>query len=85
MAATPKYKIFMPDGEYVASCKYAEDAAALVAIFAAGATIRLSHKAKDTVWTEGETGDAAESYDNVARHIHDLEAKLYAAGRTRLL
>jgi hypothetical protein len=28
MAGTPKYKIFTGGGEYVASCKYAEDAAA---------------------------------------------------------
>lgn len=66
MAASPRYKVFNPEGEYVASCKHIEDAAALVANYGNGATIRDGHSPKNAVWTEGkESQPAAESYDFV--------------------
>ena len=67
MASAPKYKVFNPSGEYVASCKHAEDAAAVVALYGDGAQIRTSHSKRDTVWVEGEESDsAANSVDFVA-------------------
>lgn len=68
MSASPSLKIYSADGEYVASCKYCEDAAALVAMHGDGTTIRHGHS--NIVWTEGkETQPASESYDFVARTI----------------
>lgn len=65
MAGTPRYKIYQ-DAEYMAACKYLEDAAALVAIMGAGATIRDGHARADILWTEGaEKQGAGESYDYV--------------------
>lgn len=65
MAGSPQLKVYSPSGEYVASCKHAEDAAALVSLYGDGATIRVGHRR--TVWTEGaELQSAAESYDYVA-------------------
>lgn len=65
MAASPRWKVYDGD-EYVAACKYLEDAAALVAFRGDGATIRDGHSARHTVWCEGaEDQPANESYDHV--------------------
>jgi len=67
MAATPRFKIFSPLGEYVASCVHLEDAAALVALYGDGAQVRDGHTKKSTLWTEGaEQISAGESYDGAA-------------------
>lgn len=67
MAASPALKVYM-GAEYRASCKYPEDAAALVAFLGAGSTIRLGHTLK--AWREGhEDQSASESYDYVAETI----------------
>jgi hypothetical protein len=68
MAASPRFKVYAADGEYRGSLKYVEDAAALVALLGRGATIRDGHR--KVVWTEGVDGDAADSYDTVALHVH---------------
>ncbi|MGP9804043.1 hypothetical protein [Paracoccus sp. NSM] len=70
MAQSPQFKIFRPGGEYVAACKYAEDAAALTAILGDGTKIKHGHS--HVVWTEGaEDFSAGESYDRVAKIVHD--------------
>lgn len=62
--ATPVLKIYNPQGEYVAACKFGEDAACLMALYGDGATVRYEHKL--TLWTEGEEDfPAGESYDRV--------------------
>lgn len=66
MAASPRFKVFNADGVYVASCKFLEDAAALVAFNGAGAQIRDGHTR--IIWSEGsEMQPAAESYDYVVK------------------
>jgi len=71
MAATPGWKVYSKDGEYLASFKYPEHAAALVgALGVDGTTIRWVHVL--TVWTEGVDGHAGESYDVVAEHCWKL-------------
>ena len=65
MSGAPGWKVYDSRGEYRAACKYAEEAACLVALLGDGATIRNGHRSK--VWTEGaEEQSAAESYDFVA-------------------
>ncbi len=66
MGASPRFKIFTADNEYIGSTKYVEDAAAVVALNGPGSTIRDGHSKR--VWVEGPAGDgsAAESYDAVA-------------------
>lgn len=68
MAAAPRWKVYRGD-QYIAACKYLDDAAALVAFNARapdGATIRDGHSPKSIVWTEGkEDQPASESYDHV--------------------
>ena len=72
MGTSPRFKIYSPLNAYVASCKHVEDAAALVALYGDGATIRDGAASRRTVWTEGrETISAAESYDTVARIVWD--------------
>lgn len=68
MASSPPFKVYSAHGEYVASVKYLEDAAALIAsCYTEGATIRWGHST--ILWTEGkESQPAAESYDFVASH-----------------
>ena len=65
MAASPCWKVFNPQGEYVASCKHAEDAAALVATL--GRDAKVSWKREVWVWHEGrEAAEAIDSYDTAA-------------------
>ena len=64
MAASPQWKVFNELGEYVAACKYFEDAAAVVGMCDKGATIRLGHAKKYTLWIEGIDGLAGDSYDH---------------------
>lgn len=64
MAISPQFKIYNGK-EYVAACKYAEDAAALVAVLGEGASIRYGHSL--VVWREGQEFESAgESYDGAA-------------------
>jgi hypothetical protein len=63
MSGAPKFKVYR-DGEYVAACKFAEDAAMLVAD-CAFAEVRYEHKR--VIWREGsEPVSAGESYDGAA-------------------
>lgn len=69
MAASPKWKVYR-NGEYVASCAYAEDAAALVALGWSGGIVKYGHSR--VVWTEGkELFPAGESYDRAAQVMHE--------------
>ncbi len=77
MAHTPRLKVFTPQGEYVASCKRPEEAAVLVAFLGAGARIACGFGKRDTLWTEGVDGDAAESYDAVAERIYEQVPHLF--------
>lgn len=71
MAGSPILKVYTAEGEYVAACWHPEDAAALVAIYGDGATIRRGHLKRDIVWTEGaEDTRAGESFDLVAATVN---------------
>jgi hypothetical protein len=68
MAAAPKFKVYSSEGEYVAACKYVEEAAAIVAMRGEGWTIRAGHRY--IVWHEGhEADEAGNSYDFVAETV----------------
>lgn len=70
MAGTPRFKIYNPQGGYVAACKYPEEAAMLTACLGNGTTIRNGHEKRHIVWHEGqETQSASESYDYVAQLV----------------
>ena len=75
MATSPKFKIYSGPREYVAACKYAEDAAAIVSNYFMG-TIRLGHTKKDILWLEGSDGAAADSFDVVAETVYTKEADI---------
>jgi hypothetical protein len=68
MGASPKWKVYRGT-EYVASCKYIEDAAAICAMSGDGATIRNGHTV--IVWREGIDGSAGDSYDAVVDHVYE--------------
>lgn len=83
MAATPEWKVYR-DGQYVAACKHAEDAAVLVA--ASGGVVKHGHSV--VVWQEGkEEFGAGDSYDRAAyvmerrRYAHFAEAYKKAHGK----
>lgn len=64
MASSPSFKVYR-DGEYVAACKYAEDAAMFVAT-AGGDEVRY-YNHRRVLWREGaEAFQASESYDEAA-------------------
>jgi len=65
MAATPRLKIYNPQGEYIASCKHGEDAAMIVSGYGDGAKIKDRYG--KVLWHEGyEDQPAGDSYDHVA-------------------
>jgi hypothetical protein len=86
MAASPIWKVYSATGEYLAACKYVEDAAAVVAAHGEGTQIRLGHASRAAVWTEGkEEQPAGESYDGVVatvlKRVETLPKRpRYAAG-----
>ena len=64
MAAAPRFKLYDRHGNYLGALKACEDCAAVIANYPGG-TVRDGHRKKDAFFTQGETGDAGESYDNV--------------------
>lgn len=82
MAATPKYKIYTSENEYIGCCKYLEDAALFVCSLGAGATVRDGHAKRHIIWTEGaEDFSAIDSYDGAAEIMRKrIEAKRIRLG-----
>ena len=76
MAASPVIKVYQSTGEYLASFKYPEHAAMLVAGMGdKGATIREGHGKGGIFWTEGIDGYAGESFDAVAEAYDNRQFK----------
>ena len=71
MAASPRFKVYDAAGRYRASCHEMEDAACLVSFLGEGATVRVDHAKRFTVWTEGADGLAFMSYDKTADVMED--------------
>ena len=71
MAASPKYKFFNANGEYIASLKHPEDAAVLLSVHGIGASVRCGHSKSDTILvvTEANHEAIADSYDRTASLI----------------
>lgn len=80
MASSPNLKVYRR-GEYIAACKYAEDAAAIVAMESEAEGDHACQGKADTfiknghsgsiLWHEGHEGQpAGESYDFVARLVY---------------
>ena len=76
MSGTPKLKIYDAGGTYQASVKEYEAAAALVSFYGPGATVRSGHQKRWTLWTEGEDGEAYESYDAAAQTMIERQREL---------
>lgn len=65
LGGSPKWKVYNPDGEYIAACRYVEDALFLMAFNGDGSVIKFDHRV--LVWTEGkEETRASESLDRAA-------------------
>ena len=85
MASAPHLKVFNPSGEYIAACKFYEDAAALAALNGNGSSVRLGHSKKDTLWMEGsERISAAESYDEAAQIMRERKDEICDRNLRRL-
>lgn len=80
MAGSPAWKVYR-DGKYVASCKYREDAAALVSL--SGGIVKHGHSL--IVWREGgEAFSAGESYDRAAEIMEQRRYEHYRAAYERI-
>jgi hypothetical protein len=65
---SPPWKVFSLCGEYMASCRRPEDAAAIAARLGPGASVRHGHARNNTVWLEGSEGQhAAKSYGDAGK------------------
>ncbi|MAH48202.1 hypothetical protein CMI37_20430 [Candidatus Pacearchaeota archaeon] len=65
MAASPQWKVYNVEGQYLAAFKSPLHAAILIAGLGDGTTLRKGHK--QVVYTEGVDGVASECYDDVER------------------
>lgn len=74
MAASPKYKIHKPNGEYTASTKGAEEAACLCAFLGKGTKVKFGGC---VIYTEPD--DWNDSYDATASAIVAGERKVHEA------
>ena len=82
MSGSPKFKIYNLNREYIGCVKYAEDAAALVALQGDGATVKYDHG--KVIWREGaEELSAGESYDEAARVMYRRIDKMRRASYAR--
>ncbi len=76
---TPTWKVYRGK-EYVAACKYPEDAAALM--FSDGDCVKFDHKV--LVWCEGnEAFPAAQSYDKAGDVMRQRRFDAHKAGLER--
>lgn len=66
MSAAPSWKVYTPEGDYVAACKHPSDAGAIAALYSTGAEIRYGHPRGAVCWIEGADGHAGDSLDLVA-------------------
>ena len=72
MPASPRWKVYSEDNEFIGALKYPEDAAAMVALRGSG-TVRDGHRR--VVWREGaEAFAAGDSYDGAAAVINERAA-----------
>jgi len=79
MAGSPHLKVYNAQGEYIGCVKHYEDAACLVASYGDGASVRLGHNKKLTLWNEGsESFTADESYDRAGELMREREQALWA-------
>lgn len=69
MSGSPRWKIYDAEGTYQASCKEAEAAATVVALYGSGALIRDGWQGRKIVWREGADGCAGESVDACVNEI----------------
>jgi hypothetical protein len=75
MASPLVFKVYTPEG-IVASCKFAEDAAAVVALHTDRGTIQWDGR---IVWREGrEDQPASDSYDYVAQVVGNRIREIHA-------
>lgn len=80
MASAPEWKVYR-NGAYVAACKFAEDAAALVSL--SGGIVKHGHSL--IVWREGaEEFSAGESYDGAARIMEKRRYDNFAAAYVKM-
>lgn len=85
MAGSPKYKIYTSRGEYVAACKYAEDAACVVGNQGTGATVKANGRIVYRT-VEMSADGLSDSFDAIAdqimqtetQHMNEREAKYNA-------
>ena len=63
----PNFKVYSPQGEYIASCKYAEDAATLCGMYGDGTIVRYRHSL--ILWRQGQENVHADESLDVAADI----------------
>ena len=74
MAASPQFKIYNEEGEYIGALKYAVDAARLIGTMPNGTSIRYGHR--HIVWTEGKEEVAA--YRNLMQVTQIIDERVRA-------
>ena len=78
------FKIYRPDGELVASVKYAMDAAILIGYQGEGATVSLGRRKWQTVYTVEDSKETLDSFDRTAQAILDNTALVFSEQSHRI-
>lgn len=75
MAASPRFKVYSADNEYVGCVKTLELAGSLLCVLGHGSTVRDGHSKKSILYTEGVDGDCADGYDAAYWHVEEQKGK----------
>jgi len=80
MAGSPQFKVYRA-GEYVAACKYPEDAAAIAGMGGEKVQVRYGHSAKAVLYDHTADNEmAGDSWDGTAMLMLDRLSKLNTRG-----
>ena len=73
-----RLKVYTPDGTYIASCKYMEDAATIVLHHGAGASVRLGYSKWPTIYSLPEEFASHDTFESIVQEMEEGRARIEA-------
>ena len=71
-----KYKVYSPDGKYIASCGYLSDAATIVLHRGAGASVKLGYSKWQTIYTLPKDFAPTDTFESIVREMDEGRARV---------
>ena len=66
-----RYKVYTPDGTYIASCQYMEDAATIVLHRGAGASVRLGYLKWQTIYSLPKEFASHDTFESIVQEMEE--------------